>query len=375
MSKASSQARRVLCAGASLLLLACSPPESEAQQEDMTWIEYAPRSTLVVPETPTPSARFPFVDVHSHHRMPMGQDRMTGVLAAMDAMNMGVLVNLSGGSGAGLAQAVAEAEALAPGRVVLFANLDFSGIDEPGWSERTAAQFEADVRAGARGLKIFKNLGMTVRDSDGARVSVDDPRIDAVWAKAGELGVPVLIHSADPAQFWEPHDRFNERWYELVERPNRKRDAAVHGSWEEIIAEQHNVFRKHPGTNFIAAHLGWYGNDLQRLGALLDAMPNVYTAFGAVIAELGRQPRFARAWMTQYQDRILFGKDSWAPDEYPTYFQTLETDDDYVEYFRRRHAFWRIYGIDLPEEVLRRIYYQNALDIIPGLDRSLFPSS
>ena len=338
----------------------------------MTWIEYQPRSSLVVPETPTPSARFPFVDVHSHHRMPMSAAQIQDVIAEMDAMNMAVLVNLSGGSGDGLRRTAEQIAETAPGRIVLFANLDFNGMDDPDWTERTVRAFEADVAAGARGLKIFKNLGMTVRDGSG-RVSVDDPRIDPVWAKAGELGVPVLIHSADPAQFWEPHDEFNERWYELIERPRRKRDPAVHGSWEEIMAEQENVFRKHPSTNFIAAHLAWYGNNLERLGQLLDEMPNVYSAFGAVIAELGRQPRFANRWLTQYQDRILFGKDSWAPDEYPTYFQTLETDDDYVEYFRRRHAFWRIYGLDLSDEVLRKIYYQNALTIIPGLDASQFP--
>ncbi len=139
------------------------------------------------------------------------------------------------------------------------------------------------------------------------------------------------------------------------------------------MSEQHNLFRKHPKTIFINAHLGWMGNDLARLGKLLDDLPNVYTEIGAVLAELGRQPRFARQWLIRYQDRVLLGKDSWKPEEYHVYFRTLETDDEYFDYYRRRHAFWKIYGLDLPDEVLRKIYFKNALAIIPGLDRSAFP--
>ena len=138
------------------------------------------------------------------------------------------------------------------------------------------------------------------------------------------------------------------------------------------MAEQHDLFRKHPGTRFISAHLGWMGNDLARLGALLDELPNLTTEIGAVLAELGRQPRFARAWLIRYQDRVMFGKDSWAPAEYHVYFRALETADDYFDYYRRRHAFWKIYGLDLPDEVLRKLYYGNALKVLPGLDRTLF---
>ncbi len=340
--------------------------------QDVTFEDYDPPSTLKVPENPITRAKFPFVDVHSHHRPGMSDAQVAEVVAHMDRMNMGVLVNLSGGSGDRLRQVVQDLEGRYPDRFVVFANISFDDIDDPDWTERTVRQFEEDVRAGARGLKIFKNLGMTVRDSRGARVRVDDPRIDPVWAKAGELGVPVLIHSADPAPFWQPHDAQNERWLELKEIPRRKRDAEVHGSFEEIIGEQHNVFRKHPGTNFINAHLGWFGNDLDRLGRLFDELPNVYTEIGAVLAELGRQPRHAHRFLVRYQDRVLFGKDSWRPDEYNPYFRTLETDDDYFEYYRRRHAFWRLYGLDLPDEVLRKLYYANAVRLIPGLELDQF---
>ena len=139
------------------------------------------------------------------------------------------------------------------------------------------------------------------------------------------------------------------------------------------MAEQWNIIRRHPKTRFISAHLSWLGGDLARLGRLLDSMPNMNVEIGAVLAELGRQPRFAREWLIKYQDRVLFGKDAWAPSEYPYYFRTLETADEYFDYYRKRHALWKLYGLDLPDEVLKKLYYKNALKLIPGIDRRLFP--
>ncbi len=351
--------------------------------------DYDPPSTLVVPEHPVARARYPFVDVHSHQPRMAEQD-LSELVREMDALNMAVMVNLSGrgfrrieepdGSvrftlqeGDYLRRAVENAERTAPGRFAVFTNLDFEGFGVPGWTAAAVARLEADAAAGARGLKIYKSLGMTTVDDRGERVPVDDPRLDPVWRRCGELGLPVLIHSADPAPFWQPRDRSNERLFELIERPDRYRDPALYPPWEQIVGEQFALFRKHPGTTFIAAHLAWMGNDLGRLGALLDELPNVYTEIGAVLAELGRQPRAARRFLDRYQDRVLFGKDSWAPEEYKVYFRALETDDEYFDYYRRRHAFWKIYGLDLPDEVLRKLYYGNALRILPGLDRSLFP--
>jgi uncharacterized protein len=365
------------------------PQEGPTPLERPYFDEYDPPSTLVVPEHPVPRARFPFVDVHSHHAGMPDQD-LAPLVAAMDAMNMAVLVNLSGRGftrvqeedgrvrfalrdGEHLRRAVAHAEAAAPGRFLVFTNLDLHGLGAPGWAERAVAELEADVAAGARGLKIYKGLGLDAVDAEGHRIAVDDPRLDPVWARCGELGIPVLIHTADPAQFWQSRDTDNERLYELTERPERYRDPAKNPPFERLLAEQHRLFRRHPGTTFINAHLGWLGNDLARLGTLLDELPNVHTEIGAVLAELGRQPRFARDWLVRYQDRVLFGKDSWAPEEYPVYFRVLETSDDYFPYFRRRHAFWRIYGLELPDPVLRKLYYGNALRVLPGLDASRFP--
>ena len=158
----------------------------------------------------------------------------------------------------------------------------------------------------------------------------------------------------------------------MIEKPERYRDPATNPTWEDLMAEQHAVFRKHPKTTFINAHMGWMANDLDRLGALLDELPNVYTEIGAILAELGRQPRHARRFFIEHQDRVLFGKDSWTPSEYSYYFRVLETDDEYFDYYRKRHGLWKIYGMDLPDDVLRKLYYENALRIIPGLDASRF---
>ena len=376
-----------------LLLLLCTGTvfgqEAQSEPEIIPFQEYDPPSTLVVPTTEVHRARFPFVDVHNHQwRMP-DQD-LKALAKEMDALNMAVMVNLSGrsftrvtkpdgstgyktGDQAFLKRALAHGEAEVPGRLLVFTNVDFESFGTEGWQEQALRELEEDVAAGAVGLKIYKSLGFDVEDPQGHRVAVDDSRLDPIWAKCGELGVPVLIHTGEPAPFWMPKDQSNERLFELIQKPGRYRDPAENPSWEKLMAEQHNIFRRHPKTTFISAHLGWMGNDLGALGRLLDEMPNVYTEIGAVLAELGRQPRYARKWLTQYQDRVLFGKDTWTPEEYWPYFRTLETDDDYFPYYRRRHAFWRIYGLDLSDEVLKKIYYKNALRILPGIDRSLFP--
>ncbi len=348
-----------------------------AQQFDttMTFEEYDPISTLVVPGSEITKAKYPFIDIHSHlWRMATMDLKKTA--SEMDSLNMNVLVNLSGRSGDALKQMVDAAKKQAPGRFVVFANINFSGMDEPDWTDRAVKQLQEDYNNGARGVKIFKNLGLTVLDSNGKRIQTDDPRIDPVWAKAGELGMPVLIHTGEPAVFWAPVDEKNERWLEMKQFPSRHRgDSTKYPDWETVMQEQWNVFKKHPNTTFINAHLGWMANDLERLGRHLDEFPNVYTEIAAVIAELGRQPRFARDFFIKYQDRILFGKDTYRPKEFHTYFRVLESDDEYFDYFRKRHAFWKMYGLNLPNEVLQKVYYKNALKIIPDIDASLFPNN
>lgn len=337
----------------------------------MDFERYNPVSTLVVPRHLLTHSKFPFIDVHNHQDMP-SQD-LSVLIKDMDKMNMKVMINLSGNNGDRLRKSVQNIKSKYPQRFIIFANLNFSGIGESGWTERTLKQLEQDVKNGANGLKIFKNLGFSVTDESGTRVKVDDSRLDDVWQKCGELKIPVLIHTADPNSFWDPADEKNERWLEIITHPGRKRGADNPIPFKQLIEEQHRMFRKHPETTFIAAHFGWYANDLQTLGNLLDEMPQMNVEFGAVIAELGRQPRTARKFFEKYQDRILFGKDSWVPEEYNTYFRVLETDDEYFPYHKKYHAFWSMYGIALPDSILKKIYYKNALKIIPNIDAAQFP--
>lgn len=340
--------------------------------QQMDFEKYDPPSQLVVPEHKLTKAKFPFIDVHNH-QFGMADQNLQALLTDMDKMNMAVMVNLSGSTGDALKRALNNVTSTAPKRFIVFANVNFDGIGENGWTERAVKQLEADVKNGANGLKIYKSLGLSIKDKSGRRVTVDDPRLAAIWEKCGQLKIPVIIHTADPKSFWDPLDERNERWLELKTHPGRKRSDTDPAPFESLIQEQHSIFKRHRNTTFIAAHFGWYANDLAKLGKLLDDMPNVVVEFGAVIAELGRQPKAAKAFFTKYQDQILFGKDSWVPEEYSTYFRVLETEDEYFPYHKKYHAFWRMYGMGLPDEILKKVYYKNALRIVPNIDRSLFP--
>jgi predicted TIM-barrel fold metal-dependent hydrolase len=341
--------------------------------QDLGIREYKPKSTLVVPAHPVPRAKYPVIDIHSHHQR-LTPESWAQIVEDMDALNLRLLVNLSGGTGIRLRDGIELVRhSPAPDRMVFFANLDFSDLDQPGYGRRAAARLEQDIATGARGLKIFKNFGLTLKRSTGARVAVDDPELDPVWETCARLGVPVLIHTGEPAPFFEPVSTTNERWLELQVHPERRRPQPEFPAFEALMAERDRLFTRHPRTTFIAAHMGFHANDLGRLARMLDAMPNVVVETGAILAELGRQPRTARAFFVRYQDRILFGKDSWNPGEYPYYWRTFETADEYFDYYRDYHAFWKLYGLDLPDGVLRKVYFANALRVTPGLPAAAFP--
>jgi len=338
--------------------------------------QYKPRTTLLVPQHPTPRAKFPVIDIHSHQPNPIGAAELERVVKGMEANNLRLLVNLSGGSGARLKAGLdAIRTSKHADRMVLFANLDFPpGGVGPGFGLKAAAQLEADIKAGAKGLKIFKDLGLRVRRSDRSRLKLDDPELDPIWETCGRLDVPVLIHTAEPQEFFEPIDYTNERWLELALYSSRRYPPDQAPRFEELIAERDRMFTKHSKTRFIAAHFGYHANDLARMSALMDRLPNLYTEVAAILAELGRQPRAAHDFFVKYQDRILFGKDSYQPDEYPYYWRTFETGDEYFDYYRDYHAFWKLYGMSLPREVLKKLYYKNALRLVPGLPASGFPN-
>jgi uncharacterized protein len=364
----------------SLLILFCLfwvvavPAQPRAQQptKTLTTEEYEPKSSLVTKETKVERAKFPFVDVHSHHGN-LSPEYVDKLVQDMDAMNMKVMVNLSGGTGERLKQLIAAMKGRHPDRFIIFANMSFNDLNEPGYGERQAKRLEEDVKNGAQGLKVFKNFGMDLKFKNGERVKVDDPNFDPVWAMCAKLKIPVLIHIAEPSVFFDPIDRFNERWLELNQFPGRARPPEKYPTFETLMTERNNMLKKNPKTNFILAHLGYHGNDLARLGKLFDTYPNAYVDNAAVLAELGRQPYAAYDFHVKYQDRILFGKDIYNVDEYKMYFRVYETRDEYIEYYRKRHAFWRIYGFQLPDEVLKKVYYKNALRLIPGMNPKLFP--
>ena len=335
--------------------------------------DYNPKSTLVVSSNEIKRSKYPFIDIHNH-QFDMPVKDLSDLVSEMDSLNMAFMVNLSGFRGQYLKMCLDNIKKNAPERLGVFVNLNWENIDSDTFLENNIKILRDAKKDGAIGLKVYKSLGLTDKDSSGNRIAVNDPRIDPIWEECGKLGFPVLIHSADPASFWKPKDKNNERWLELKQKPNRYRNPDFFPSFESIIAEQHNVFEKHPKTTFINAHLGWMGNDLDRLSSHLDKYPNVVTEIGAVLAELGRQPKRARKFFIDHQDKILFGKDAYNQQEYYTYFRVLETEDEYFDYYRKRHAFWKMYGLGLPDSILKKVYYKNALRILPSINKSLFKS-
>jgi predicted TIM-barrel fold metal-dependent hydrolase len=342
--------------------------------------EYKPRSTLVVPQHPVPRAKFAVIDMHGHPFAgpgPVKAEDYEKVVKAMDGINVQLMVNVSGASGERLKQMLdVIRNSPYPDRMAVFTNINFRDPVGPGFGAATARQIEDDVKNGARGLgEIMKGFGLTAKKLDGSRLHLDDPELDPIWDTCARLNIPVHIHTADPAEFFQPIDFHNERWLELaLYRDRRYDDRSKFPSFEELMGERDRLFARHPKTKFIVAHMGWHANDLARIGGMLDRMPNLTTEVGAVLYDIGRQPRAAHEFFLKYQDRIMFGKDAFQPDEYPYYWRVFETNDEYFDYYRDYHAFWKLYGIGLPDNVLKKLYYQNAMKIIPGLPHGRFSS-
>ena len=344
--------------------------------------EYSPISTLVVPENPIKKSKFPFIDVHSHH-WDMAVKDLSGIVSEMDDLNMKYMINLSGSGFAtfsgnqslmdlNLSKSLTNVKENFPERFGVFVNLDLNKIDNKEFAKSSVDILENAVDQGAIGLKIYKNLGLNLKDSKGIRVKVDDKRLSPIWDACAKLNIPVLIHSGEPSPFFDPIDKYNERWLHARQKPNSFRPSDKYPAFNTVMIEQYNMFKNHPSTTFINAHMGWMANDLEKLGKHLDDLPNVHTEIGAVIGELGRQPRKARQFFIDYQDRIMFGKDTYKKSEFDVYFRVLETDDEYFDYYRKRHGLWKMYGLNLPDEVLKKLYYKNALKLFPSIDDKLF---
>jgi predicted TIM-barrel fold metal-dependent hydrolase len=364
---------------------------------DLTLREFRPRSLLELPVSVVERARFPVIDAHNHL---FGDAPPEKMLPEMDACGVAIFVNVTGNvslpfdeKGYTIKRRPLE-EYLSshvrphPSRFAALTMADFARWDEftlfrtadnpdggaARWADLCVQHLEADVRQGALGLKVTKELGLRFQDADGSVLRVDDERLYPIWRRAGELGVPVLIHTSDPIGFFLPADETNEHYASLQEFPGWGFQGSVY-SKEELLAQRDRMIAAHPGTRFICAHVANYPEGLGRVSRFLDANPNVVVDFSARIDELGRQPYSARDFFIRYRDRILFGIDMPVrADIYRAYFRFLETRDEYFEYpdyiGRWGHCRWRICGLHLPEPVLRRIYHENALTVIPGLEAS-----
>lgn len=334
-------------------------------------VDYRPKSTLIVPAAGMKwKAKYPVVDFHGHPSGLLGNaDGITRLGASMDSVNVRLMIAADNVSGDRLARTMelVKASPTMKDRVRLLTGVNLSGVGS-GWAAKAVAQLEADVKGGAVGIgEIGKGFGLSTRKADGTRLRLNDPDLDPIWEAAARLKLPVFIHTADPQEFFREVDNTNERWLELTLFPERLYPQDRYPSFNQLMAERDSLFLRHPKTTFVAAHLGWHANDLGRLGRMFDKMPNVLAEVGAVLYDIGRQPRSAHDFFIKYQDRLLFGKDSFQPEEYPYYWRVFETRDDYFDYYRAYHAFWKLYGIDLPDVVLKKVYYQNALRIMPAI--------
>jgi predicted TIM-barrel fold metal-dependent hydrolase len=349
---------------------------------DLLLRDFAPRSRLRVPETVVERPRYPVVDAHNHLGSAFAGDwpmrPVEELVAVMDEAGVETLVDMDGGVGPHLRAELDRYVGRYPGRFAVFAGLDYDAwATDERFGETEASRLRGAVSEGAAGLKVWKVLGLRARDSRGRLVAVDDPRLDPLWAAAGELRVPVTIHVADPIAFFDPIDRFNERREELLEhpdwhvhpiRPAGRPDAPGLPSFDELMAQLDALLGSHPGTTFIGAHVGCAAEDLAWVAGRLHAHANFHVDIAARIGELGRQPYSARDFFLRYADRILFATDDPpAVGAYRLHYRFLETKDECFAYDLGdvpSQGRWRVHGLGLPDDVLRRVYNANARRLI-----------
>jgi predicted TIM-barrel fold metal-dependent hydrolase len=330
--------------------------------------DYQPKSMLVLENHKVIRAKYPVVNVHAHFTYWIEKLSPEEIIKIMDNCGIEKMVDLDGGKKE-FEEKIENYKNKHSDKFILFYQIVFpDGTVPDSFFSKSVTELEEAVKMGAKGLKIWKRLGLMTRDKSGKVIPVDDPRLDPIWAKAGELGIPVLIHIADPDAFFLPIDRFNERFEQLQLGDFTGFYKPIFPRKEEIIKQFENVLKKHPDTVFIGAHMLMLAENLGYLESLLDKYPNLYVDLSAQVPELGRQPYTARKFFIRYQDRILFGTDgNPREDDYRDYFRFLETSDEYFDYpFSEIHSFgrWKIYGLYLPDEVLEKIYYKNAKKLL-----------
>jgi predicted TIM-barrel fold metal-dependent hydrolase len=338
-------------------------PDAE-QKKTLLLKDFHPRSMLHLPVHDVDRAKFYVIDVHNHTNDAAGIDEHMPperVLEVMNSTNVKTVVILTGMWGDKLQHVIDEMVKPYPGRFIVFAQLDWSKIDDPNFSQEMVTQLDDSVRRGARGLKFLKDFGLGVRDKSGKLLAIDDKRLDPIWDECGKLGIPVFIHTGDPEAFFHPTDGSNERYEELTEHPDWSFYGSDFPGLRELLEVRNRVFAKHPTTNFVSLHMGWPEN-LDWVAQMLDEHPNAMVEFGAREAELGRQPLRTRELFLKYPDRIMFGTDSGMDTAmYRNYFRWLETSDEDFKYWGSPgQGRWEIDGIGLPDAVLEKVYHGNA---------------
>jgi predicted TIM-barrel fold metal-dependent hydrolase len=355
--------------------------------------DFRPKSMLHVPETKVEKSRYPVIDIHTHLSIRAKDVNGVGIgekmdflatpealLPVMDRRNIKILVNLTGGSGKGLEETIQRFDQTHPDRFITFTEPSWDQSNQSDYPTFQADEIEKAHRAGARGLKILKTLGLYLRKNvtEGHLVKIDDPRFDPMWEACGALGMPVAIHVSDPEAFFLPTDGTNERFEELNNHP----DWSFHGkdfpSNMELLEARNRMIAKHPKTQFIVLHVGNDAENLPYVSECMDRFPNMTVEMAARIGELGRQPRMSRKFFHKYQDRILFGTDAvpngtdtpqqiYGDELYEIYYRFLETEDEYFDYAPASvppQGRWRIYGIGLPDNILRKVYNENAARLL-----------
>lgn len=363
-----------LCAA--ITALAAGTAFGQTDIKELKLRDWEPRSMLITKATKVEKPAFPVIDVHNHLGGGKGvltSGRVQRYLDEMDAAGVRTVVNLDGGWGTRLQETIAVLDQAHPGRFLTYALLDFSGIDDESWSARETERLRESFKAGAKGLKFHKSLGLGVRYKDGRFMPVDDPKLDPIWEVCAEFKRPVEIHTGDPGAFFTPLDRFSERWHELNQHPEWLFHGKDYPARSELHAQRIRAIARHPRTIFICAHMANDGEDLAEVGQWLDAYPNMYVDIDARISELGRQPYTTRRFLIKYQDRVMFGTDTNPNrDAYRMYYRFLETDDEYFDPAggHHRQGFWMIYGVFLPRDVLEKLYLKNAEKLLVGLGKS-----
>lgn len=371
------------------VLAATTQQESEPPRHSLELSEFIPTSMLQVHESRVERARFPLIDIHTHISVSAKSERGVSLsakrrylgapaelLSVMDRKNIRAMVNLTGGYDQGLQETVAKYDRAFPGRFYTFTEPCYERWKEPNYPQLQAQDIEQAHRQGARGLKILKTLGLFLRENitSGELVKIDDPRFDPMWDTCGQLNIPVAIHVSDPIAFFTPTDRFNERYEELNNHPDWSFYGRDFPSNAQLLEARNRVIARHPKTQFIVLHVGNFAENLANVSENLERFPNMTVDIAARIGELGRQPRTARKFFDRYQDRILFGTDATphgdqTPQQvfndqlYEIYYRFLETEDEYFDYAPAKippQGRWRIYGINLPEDILRKVYFENA---------------